>query len=1117
MAVTNYERVGKALELLRAGLGEFVEREFQDRFGNNAQTEALKFLGEDRLASPKPISQWDSAALLKVMWEGWNVVFRQTLGHAERSLVSELRTWRNKWAHQEAFSTDDAYRVLDSAERLLTAISAPQAEDLARMKQELLRVRFDEQLRSERRKVGGSLVEAAASGALKPWREVISPHPDVASGRYQQAEFAADLWQVYLGEATSEYQDPVEFFRRTYLTENLKRLLVQAVRRLSGTGGDPVVQLQTNFGGGKTHAMIALYHLFSGHPPAELPGVETLMAEAGVHTLPRARRVVLVGNRISPGNPMVKPDGTKVRTLWGELAWQLGFAAGGLEEARKAYARIAKDDELATSPGDALRELFSTYGPCLILIDEWVAYARQLHDQADLPGGTFDTQFTFAQVLTESARAVKNCLLAVSLPASDTPSSPHPRAEDIEVGGIRGREALDRLRNVIGRIETPWRPASAEESFEIVRRRLFEPLTDPEQFKARDLTARAFSDLYRTQKSEFPAECTEAAYERRLQAAYPIHPEVFTRLYEDWSTLAKFQRTRGVLRLMASVVHSLWERGDRSPLILPSTIPMDDPRVQFELTRYLSENWVPVIERDVDGPSSLPVRLDSEVPNLGKYHACRRVARTIYLGSAPIQGAAHQGIEDRRIRLGCVMPGESPAVFGDALRRLTAEATYLYQDGNRYWYSTQPTVTRIAEDRSAQLIREPEKVAREIERRIREEVRQQVGQFSRVLEFPRSTQDVSEDLHTRLVILSIDRPHIRGQESPALAFAKEILEWRGSSPRRYRNTLVFLAPDQSRLQDLEEAVRRYLAWESILQEKDSLNLTPQQVRQAEAQRKTADATVNARLPETFQWLLVPIQMDPRGDVGWQEIRLQGNESLAVRAGTKLLKDELLLTRLAGTRLRMELDRIPLWRGDHVALEQLIDDFACYLYLPRLKGPEVLIEAVRDGIALPSWERDSFAYADSFDEVARRYRGLRGGQQVQLSAEAPHGLLVKPEVAKIQLSMEIEEPPPVEDTGPSPRTPSTSNPSSSSTPSSGLPNPLRRFFGTVELDPIRAGAEAGRIVQEILVHLANLPGAQVQVTLDIQATTSDGIPDNVVRIVTENAKTLKFKTHSFEPE
>ncbi|UZX16386.1 Swt1 family HEPN domain-containing protein [Thermus sp. PS18] len=1116
MAVTNYERVTRALEHLRAGLAGFVEQEFRSQYGDKAQAEALRFLGDDRLASRKPISEWDAAALLKVMWEGWNEVFRQTLGQAERTLVSELREWRNKWAHQEPFSSDDAYRVLDSAERLLSAVAAPQAEELARMKQELLRVRYDEQVRAERRKLGGSLVEAAAAGALRPWREVIAPHPDVASGRYQQAEFAADLWQVYLGEAASEYQDPKEFFRRTYLTENLKHLLVQAVKRLSGTGGDPVIQLQTNFGGGKTHAMIALYHLFGGYSPAELPGVDVVMAEAGVHTLPHARRVVLVGNRISPGNPMVKRDGTVVRTLWGELAWQLGFAAGGLEEARKAYARIAKDDEHATSPGDALRELFNIYGPCLILIDEWVAYARQLHDQADLPGGTFDTQFTFAQALTESARAVKNCLVAVSLPASDTSSSPHTRVEDIEVGGVRGREALDRLRNVIGRIESPWRPASAEESFEIVRRRLFEPMTDPEQFKARDVTARAFADLYRTQRSEFPTECAEAAYERRIQAAYPIHPEVFTRLYEDWSTLAKFQRTRGVLRLMAAVIHTLWERGDRNPLILPSTIPMDDPRVQFELTRYLSENWVPVIERDVDGPSSLPVRLDAEVPNLGKYHACRRVARTIYLGSAPIQGAAHQGIEDRRIRLGCVMPGESPAVFGDALRRLAAEATYLYQDGNRFWYSTQPTVTRLAEDRSAQLAREPEKVAREIERRVREEVRQRPGEFSRVHEFPRGSQDVPDDLDVRLVILGIDRPHIRGQESPALAFAKEILEWRGSSPRHYRNTLVFLAPDQSRLQDLEESVRRYLAWESILQDTDLLNLSPQQVRQAEEQKRTANATVNAQLPETYLWLLVPIQTDPHGNISWQEIRLQGNDGLAVRASSRLLKDELLITRLAGTRLRMELDKVPLWRGDHVPVTQLIEDFARYIYLSRLKNPAVLVEAIRDGVALTTWEKDTFAYAESFDEDTGRYRGLKAGQLVSLSPEAPQGLVIKSDVAQMQLATETPQPP----TGTGSNVGKPPGPVPVPTPVPPPPPPVKlptRFHGTVTLDPIRAGAEAGKIVQEILTHLINLPGAQVQVTLEIDTRVPGGIPENVVLIVTENAKTLRFTNHGFEPD
>jgi predicted AAA+ superfamily ATPase len=283
----------------------------------------------------------------------------------------------------------------------------------------------------------------------------------------------------------------------------------------------------------------------------------------------------LVGNRISPGNPVTKPDGTVVRTLWGELAWQLG---GG-----RALAAVKADDERATSPGDALRMLFNDYGPCLVLIDEWVAYARQLHDQSDLPAGSFETQFTFAQALTESARAAKNCFVVISLPASDSGASAHTQADGVEVGGQRGREALARLANVVGRVETSWRPTSAEEGFEIVRRRLFEPMTDPAQFKDRDVTARAFADLYRTQQQEFPPECRDSDYETRLKSAYPIHPEIFDRLYGDWSTLVKFQRTRGVLRLMAAVIHSRWEKGDRNPLILPANISIDDPRVQFEL------------------------------------------------------------------------------------------------------------------------------------------------------------------------------------------------------------------------------------------------------------------------------------------------------------------------------------------------------------------------------------------------------------------------------------------------------------------------------------------------------------------------------------------------------
>ena len=1101
MAITNQERVGKAMDLLRDGLRPFAERELKAKHGTNWMAEVRAVLAGRQLGQSKQNALQDVAVLLAVIDKAWGQVFGAILGRAERNLVLELTDVRNRWAHQEPFSSDDADRALDSMARLLTAVSASQADEVNRMKLELRRLTFDEQVRGEKRKASGSVIEGSVTGTLKPWREIATPHADVASGRYQQAEFAADLWQVHLGEGSDEYRKPQEFFRRTYLTESLKRLLVGGVERLAGKGGDPVVQLQTNFGGGKTHSMLALYHLFSGANPGELAGVDAVLAEAGVKALPKAKCVVLVGNKISPGNPVTKADGTVVRTLWGELAWQLG--------GKKAFARIKADDEKATNPGDVLRELLKEYGPCLVLIDEWVAYARQLHDQSDLPAGGFETQFTFAQALTESAKLAGNCLLVISLPASDTQGSPHTQADDAEVGGIRGREALERLRNVVGRVESSWRPATAEEGFEIVRRRLFEPISG-ELYKQRDVTARAFADLYHAQGAEFPPECKGGDYEKRIQAAYPIHPEIFDRLYTDWSTLLKFQRTRGVLRLMAAVIHSLWEKGDRNPLILPSTIPIDDPRVQSELTRYLSENWAPIIEKDVDGPNSLPLKIDGEQPNLGKLHATRRVARAIYLGSAPTAAAAHRGLEDRRVKLGCVMPGESPAVFGDALRRLAAAATYLYQDGTRFWYSTQPTVTKLAEDRAEQLKRDPDKVAQELEERVRADLRK-TDIFARIHPLPRSGADVPDDLEARLVVLPAEHPYTKEANNAAETAARAILESRGNTPRLYRNTLVFLAADKVRMQDLDEAVRRFLAWESILAEKETLNLDPHQVRQAETQKQAADGAVVSRLPETYQWLLVPEQANPQALITWQAARLSGgSDSLAARAGKKLRNDESMVLSLGSTILRNHLDGVPLWRGDHVAVKQLVEDFARYLYLPRLAGPHVLVQAMRDGVELLTWSSDTFAYAESHDEGAGRYRGLRGGQLMALSPDSM-GVLVKPDVARRQMDAEVRPVAPNAGNGPELMDPPPLHPD---------PPPvrvLRRFHGTARLDPARVGRDASRIAEEVISHLAGQVGAEVTVTLEIEATLPGGASDQVVRIVTENCSTLKFTSHGFETE
>ena len=926
---------------------------------------------------------------------------------------------------------------------------------------------------------------------MKPWRQVAEPHEDVASGRYQQAEFAADLWQVYRGEGASEYVDPVEFFRRTYLTEALREMLVGGIRRLSGNGGDPVMQLQTNFGGGKTHSMLALYHLFSGVDPSELENIDSVRSEARATSVPRVKRVVLVGNKISPGNPD-KRDGTLVRTLWGELAWQLGGAS--------AYRRIALDDENATSPGDALRILLKEYGPCLILIDEWVAYARQLHDQSDLPGGSFETQFTFAQALTEAVKAVDNCLLVVSLPASDTAVSPHLQQEDIEVGGQRGHAALNRLRNVVGRIESSWRPASADEGFEIVRRRLFKPFAEPEQFTSRDVTARHFADLYRRTSGEFPPECRERAYEKRIQDAYPIHPEVFDRLYTEWSTIARFQRTRGVLRLMAGVIHNLWERGDTSPLILPSSLAIEERQVLTELTRYLPDNWEPIIQKDVGGSQSLPVRIDGAVSSLGKYSACRRVARTVYLGSAPAAHSKRKGVDAQRIKLGCVLPGEPHAVYGDALRRLVESATYLYQDGNRFWYDVRPTVTKLATDRAEQLRREPDRVRVELERQLTEALKDRGG-FSRIHVAPQSGSDVADEEDTRLVVLGVDHVYHKDPDSQAEAKAREILESRGKTPRQFRNTLVFLAPDQSLLADLDEAVRRFMAWRTILDESDLHSLTKDQRRQAQEQLKSSRISISARIPETYKWLLVPEQEAAQSPVTLGPVQLRGRDSLAARAAKYLINEELMVATFAGTRLRMELDRIPLWSGDHVEVRQLREYFASYPYLQRFQRASVLDQAIVDGVGGLTCD-DTFAYADSWSEEQEKYLDLQIEKLIRPEAIVPSGLVVKPEAArKSQPKPKPPLPPPI--------VPPLKPPPVD-------PNP-RRFFGTVQIDPGRSVRDVGQIFDEILCHLTKLSGAEVTVELEIEAQIPEGVPEATVRTVVENCNSLRFKNHGFSRE
>jgi len=1096
---TARDRVRRALDHLKEGLRPFVDREMRTKLGPRWMDDSRYRLN---LQTARDGSvNWDNQALLKAIGDDyWNDVFRNVLQRIDRTYAIELRDVRNKIAHDEAFTNDDAYRAIDTAQRLLESAHARQhAEECGKLKRELSQAQLAETKNVDAK--NPLAIDMATKAGLKPWREVVTPHKDVASGRYMQAEFAADLAQVYRGEGSDEYRDAVEFFRRTYITAGLKDLLVGALQRVAGAGGDPVVELQTNFGGGKTHSMLALYHLL-GENKAKLPGADDVLAAAGLKAPPKARRVVLVGTALSPGEETKKPDGVIVRTLWGELAWQLGESAGG--KGKEAYQFVADSDAKGTSPGSKVFvDLFRKYGPVVILIDEWVAYARQVVGKRELPSGDFEAQTSFAQALTEAAKAAEKTLVVASIPASK-----------IEIGGENGELALDTLKNVFTRVGKPWRPASADEGFEIVRRRLFEPVEGKDAEVAREAVVRSFAKMYKDGADEYPSGCGEKAYERELTNAYPIHPELFRRLYDDWSTLDKFQRTRGVLRLLAKVVHRLWESQDASLMILPSSVPMFDGAVRSELTRYLPDVWEPIISLDVDGEHSLPLELDRASPNLGKVSACRRVARTLYMGTAPGADNKNPGIDDRKVRLGCVQPGESVATFGDALRRITDRAKYIHQDQNRYWISTKANLNRLAEDRASTHLREAETLYAEIVARVQRDAKKR-GDFAAVHACPMGSE-VADEASARLVVLHPKQPHKKGlKDSAAIAAAKAILESKGNGPRLERNCLLFLAPDMKDLDALLNAVAHYLAWKSIEGDSTPLNLDKFQESQAQGKVKEFDSTVDLRLQGTYAWGIAPRQNDPASEIEWEEFKVGGEGSLGERASARFTTEWVLRSKFPGVELRTNLDKYLWTEREHVSVAQLAEWFSRYLYLPRVTSRQVIELAVQDGASVMNVD-DTFAVAGLFDEAKKRYSGLKVGEGLPGVIDRTT-LVVKPSVARAQRERERHPSgPPRLGSGEMGKVdaPLSQRGGSIATAPKLPPNV---FNCSVRLDGERVVRETGRVVMEVLEHLSVLPGAEVNVTLELRVSVPDGVKEDVVRTVSENAKTLKFQTFSFERE
>ena len=937
---------------------------------------------------------------------------------------------------------------------------------------------------------------------IKPWREIAKPHKDVLEGTFKQSEFAADISLVQSGKAPEEYQDAGKFFARTFITEGMRLLLTSVVQRLSGQGGDPVIQLQTAFGGGKTHTMLAVFHLATRKVDTwQLTGIPPILDAAGIIDLPYAKVAVLDGIKLSPSQPM-QHDGIQVNTLWGELAWQLAGQAG--------YELVKKADQDGTSPGkEVLINLLSQAAPCVILIDELVAFIRQFAPSQQYLAGTFDSNISFIQGLTEALKAVPNALLLASLPESD-----------LEVGGDNGQRTLNSLEKYFARVESVWKPVATEEAFEIVRRRLFDSIGNPDEVNA---VCQRFAGLYRQEDNKFPTETQSHSYYERLQRSYPIHPEIFDRLYEDWSTLDKFQRTRGVLQYMAIVIHRLWNSDNRDALIMPGSIPLDDSNVRNKSIHYLPQGWEPIIEKEIDGPRSEPFEIDGKDTRFGSVQAARRTARTIFMGSAPGSGgqdarAPIRGIKTDHVLLGSVQPGQSIGVFEDVLKRLRDRLHYLYAEEDRLWFDTKPNLRREMESRKQKLGDKED-----VQPLLRDYVRKVFGsshQFAGIHVFTAS-QDVPDDYGTgpRLVVLPISQAsYSKDRNNQAFVEAEKILRFRGEQPRQKQNRLIFLAADFDVANRLRDQARTFLAWQSIVADisNEKLNLDLFQVKQARRQKEGAEQALQQMIRETYKWLIAPTEDFVAGkpQLNWDVITVSTTApNLIQEIESRLREEEWLIYEWSPIHLMNLLQRWYFREGiSEVSALKVWQDCCHYLYLPRLVKDEVFKNAIHLGLS----SQDFFGFASGKQDD--KYLGFIFDGSASIILDESSLLIARDTAANYKASLKPVEPiRPAEPTGYSEEDQEAVIPARPITPSPAPASSTKNhFYATIDLDPVKAKMDFATIVDEVVEQFTAKLGVDVKISIEIQATSNrDGFDDALQRSVKENCRVLKFGHVEFE--
>jgi len=466
---------------------------------------------------------------------------------------------------------------------------------------------------------------------MKAFHTIAVPHSDILEGRLTMDVFAADIWQVANNRGPDEYKDAKEFFKKTYLTQGLKHLLDVVEKRLSGKGGDPVIQVQTPFGGGKTHSLIAMYH------------------NSGKW---KAKNCVIVGTALKPTD-----------TLWGIIEKQL-------------TGKI-KDFKELTAPGkEKLYELLLKHQPLMILGDELLEYVTKAAGVSVGVSNLASQTIAFMQELTEAAGALEKVAVVLTLPSSN-PEHFDDKAEEL----------FQKLQKTTGRVEKIYTPVQDDEVPDVIRQRLFSSI----KMEAAKKIVGETVEYMRTE-SILPVGIEPSEYRDRFEKSYPFIPEVVDVLYHQWGSFPNFQRTRGVLRLLSLVIYDL--RNKTIPFIGLADFNLANQEIRRELIKHIGNQYDTVIAADITSKNSGAKKVDKGLGDAYKgLNLGTRAANTVFLYS--FSGGGEKGINPQDIkRISTTLDNPSNEIL-EVLEKLKENLYYLHQQGGKYYFTTVPNIRKL--------------------------------------------------------------------------------------------------------------------------------------------------------------------------------------------------------------------------------------------------------------------------------------------------------------------------------------------------------------------------------------------------------------------------------------